>query len=63
MEIKTKVYICLIRAEYHVVRAESLIQADKQAKEMGGYALREAYYDEWYEDEDGINYSGDLKNK
>ena len=60
MQIKTKVYLCRLGTEYHVLRAESLIQANRQAREMGGYLLREAYANEWYEDEDGINYSGDL---
>ena len=60
MQIKTKVYLCRLGTEYHVLRAESLIQANSQAREMGGYVIREAYANEWYEDEDGINYSGDL---
>jgi hypothetical protein len=60
MQIKTKVYLCRLGTEYHVLRAESLIQANRQAREMGGYVIREAYANEWYEDEDGINYSGDL---
>ena len=60
MQIKTKVYLCMLGLEYHVLRAESLIQANRQAREMGGYVIREAYANEWYEDEDGINYSGDL---
>lgn len=60
MHIKTKVYLCRLGIEYHVLRAESLIQANRQASEMGGYVIREAYANEWYEDEDGINYSGDL---
>jgi len=45
---------------YHVIRAESFMQANKLAYNMGGYAIREAYANEWYEDKDGINYSGDL---
>ena len=60
MQIKTKVYLCRLGTEYHILRAESLIQANRQAREMGGYVIREAYANEWYEDEDGINYSGDL---
>ena len=60
MQIKTKVYLCRLGIEYHVLRAESLAQANRQAREMGGYVIREAYANEWYEDEDGINYSGDL---
>ena len=60
MQIKTKVYLCRLGTEDHVLRAESLIQANRQAREMGGYVIREAYANEWYEDEDGINYSGDL---
>ena len=60
MQIKTKVYLCRLGTEYHVLRAESLIHANRQAREMGGYVIREAYANEWYEDEDGINYSGDL---
>ena len=60
MQIKTKVYLCRLGTEYHVLRAESLIQANRQVREMGGYVIREAYANEWYEDEDGINYSGDL---
>lgn len=63
MNIKTKVYLCRLGTEYHVLRAESYAQANRQAIEMGGYVIREAYANEWYEDEDGINYSGDLKNK
>ena len=50
----------MLGTEYHVLRAESFNQADSQANKMGGFALRRAYDNEWYEDEDGINYSGDL---
>ena len=60
MEIKTNVYLCMLGTEYHVLRAESFNQAESQANKMGGFALRRAYANEWYEDEDGINYSGDL---
>lgn len=62
MKIKTKVYLCRLGTEYHVIRAESLIQANKQAREIGGYVLREAYANEWYEDKDGLNYAGELVN-
>jgi len=60
MKIKTKVYLCRLGTEYYVVRAESHAHANRQASKMGGYVLREAYANEWYEDKDGINYSGDL---
>ena len=60
MKIKTKVYLCIMGTTYHVIRAESFMQANKLAYNMGGYAIREAYANEWYEDKDGINYSGDL---
>jgi len=59
---KTKVYLCRLGTEYHVIRAESLIQANRQAREIGGYVLREAYANEWYEDKDGLNYAGELVN-
>jgi len=62
MKIKTKVYLCRLGTEYHVIRAESLIQANRQAREIGGYVLREAYANEWYEDKDGLNYAGELVN-
>jgi len=62
MKIKTKVYLCRLGTEYHVIRAESLIQANRQAREIGGYVLRETYANEWYEDKDGLNYAGELVN-
>ena len=63
MNMKSKVYLCRLGTEYHVLRADSYAQANRWAIEMGGYVIREAYANEWYEDKDGINYSGDLKNK
>ena len=55
----TNVYLCLLRGEYNVIRARSLEEASIEANEMGGFTLRRAFDNEWYEDEDGINYMGD----
>jgi hypothetical protein len=60
MKIRTKVYLCRFGTEYHVVRAASIAEANREAREAGGYVLREAYANEWYEGKGGINYSGDL---
>ena len=60
MENLTNVYLCLLRGEYNGIRAKSLEEASIEANEMGGFTIRRAFASEWYEDEDGINYSGDL---
>ena len=59
MENMTNVYLCLLKGEYNVIRARSLEEASIEANEMGGFTLRRAFDNEWYEDEDGINYMGD----
>ena len=38
MNIKTKVYLCRLGTEYHVLKAGYYAQANRRAIEKGGYA-------------------------
>jgi hypothetical protein len=46
MNIKTKVYLCRLGTEYHVLKAGYYAQANRRAIEKGGYVIREAYANE-----------------
>lgn len=58
--MSSKAYIVMIEDAYYVIKANSLDEAKKEADDMNGYMLMEANPSEYYEDEDSINYMGEL---
>lgn len=59
--MSNKAYIVVIENVFHVIKANSLAEAKKEADSMNGYMLLEAEPHEYYEDENSINYMGELK--
>lgn len=58
--MSSKAYIVMIEDAYYVIKADSLAEAKEEADGMNGYILHEAKPHEYYEDENSINYMGEL---